>query len=83
MTAAAWPGPRRHSFATADPLEAREVLDQTFGGEVRVNVTAASITGFALTFTDAGSFTVGDLTMPGDLAFGITGQDTICVATML
>jgi AraC-like DNA-binding protein len=83
MSAAAWPGPQQHSFTTADPLEAREILDQAFGGRVRVNVTAASITGFALTLTDAGSFTVGDLTAPGDLAFGITGQDTICVATML
>jgi AraC-like DNA-binding protein len=83
MTAGAWAGPQRHSFATADPLEAREVLDQTFGGRLRVNVTAASITGFALTLTDAGSFTVCDLTLPGDLTFGTTGQDTIRVATML
>ncbi|HEX4253449.1 MAG TPA: helix-turn-helix transcriptional regulator [Streptosporangiaceae bacterium] len=83
MAAAAWPGPQRHSFTTADPVEAREVLDQAFGGRVRVNVTAASITGFALTLTDAGSFTVCDLMLPGDLGFGVTGQDTIRVATML
>ena len=83
MAAAARPGPQRHSFTTADPLEAREVLDQTFGGRLRVNVTAARITGFTLTLTDAGSFTVGDLTLPGDVAFGTTGEDAICVATML
>ena len=40
MSAAAWPGPQQHSFTTADPLEAREILDQAFGGRVRVNVTA-------------------------------------------
>jgi AraC-like DNA-binding protein len=83
MTATAWPGPQRRSFTTADPLEAREALDQIFGSRVRVDVTAASITGFALTLTDAGSFTVGDLTLPGDLTFGITGQGTINVATIL
>jgi AraC-like DNA-binding protein len=83
MAAAASPGPKRHSFTTADPLEAREALDQTLGGRVRVNLTDARITGFAVTLTDAGSFSVGDLTLPGDLTFGMTGQDAISVATML
>jgi AraC-like DNA-binding protein len=83
MAAAASPGPKRHSFTTADPLEARQALEQTLGGRVRVNLTDARITGFAVTLTDAGSFSVGDLTLPGDLTFGMTGQDAISVATML
>ena len=67
MTATARPGPQRHEFTTTDPMQAREYLDQAFGTRLLLRSSRDSMTRLAATLTDTGSFTVSDLTLPGDL----------------
>ena len=83
MTATAWPGPQRHEFSTTDPLLAREYLDQAFGSQLLVRSSRDAFTRLDATLTDAGPFTVSDLTLPGDLTFTTTGSDEILITTML
>jgi AraC-like DNA-binding protein len=81
MTATAWPGPQRHEFTTTDPMQAREYLDQAFGTRLLLRSSRDSMTRLAATLTDAGSFTVSDLTLPGDLTLDVTGSDTVVIGT--
>ena len=82
MTATPWPGPQRHEFSTTDPELAREFLNQTYGMQVLVS-NREGMTRLAATLTDAGPFTVSDMTLPGDLTFGITGSDTVSIDTVI
>ena len=82
MTATPWPGPQRHEFSTTDPELAREFLNQTYGMQVLVS-NREGMTRLAATVTDAGPFTVSDMTLPGDLTFGITGSDTVSIDTVI
>jgi AraC-like DNA-binding protein len=41
------------------------------------------MTRLAATLTDTGSFTVSDLTLPGDLTLDVTGSDTVVIGTMI
>jgi AraC-like DNA-binding protein len=41
------------------------------------------MTRLAATRTDAGPFTVTDVTLPGDLTFGTTGSDTVSIDTVI
>ena len=83
MTATPWPGPQRHEFSTTDPELAREFLHQTFGSRLLVRSSSDAFTRVAVTVTDAGPFTVSDVTLPGDLTFGTTGSDTVAVGTLV
>ena len=83
MTATPWPGPQRHEFSTTDPELAREFLNQTYGIQVLVNNVPEDMTRLAATLTDAGPFTVSDVTLPGDLTFGTTGSDTVSIDTVI
>jgi AraC-like DNA-binding protein len=83
MTATPWPGPQRHEFSTTDPELAREFLNQTYGLQVLVSNLPEDMTRLAATLTDAGPFTVSDLTLPGDLTFGTTGSDTVSIDTVI
>ena len=83
MTATPWPGPQRHEFSTTDPELAREFLNQTYGIQVLVSNVRAGMTRLAATRTDAGPFTVSDVTLPGDLTFGTTGSDTVSIDTVI
>ncbi|HEY4465946.1 MAG TPA: AraC family transcriptional regulator [Streptosporangiaceae bacterium] len=80
---ATWTGPQRHEFTTTDPLLAREFLDEAFGSQLLVRGGRDSMTRVAATLTDAGPFTVSDLTLPGDLTFRTTGSDVVAVGTIL
>lgn len=82
MTATPWPGPQRHELSTTDPELAREFLNQTYGMQVLVS-NREGMTRLAATVTDAGPFTVSDMTLPGDLTFGITGSDTVSIDTVI
>lgn len=82
MTATPWPGPQGHEFSTTDPELAREFLNQTYGMQVLVS-NREGMTRLAATVTDAGPFTVSDMTLPGDLTFGITGSDTVSIDTVI
>ena len=83
MTATPWPGPQRHEFSTTDPELAREFLNQTYGIQVLVSNVRKGMTRLAATLTDAGPFTVSDVTLPGDLTFGTTGSDTVSIDTVI
>ena len=83
MTATPWPGPQRREFTTTDPELAREFLDQAFGSQLLVRSSRDSRTRVAATVTDAGSFTVSAVTLPGDLTFGTTGSDTVSIDTVI
>jgi AraC-like DNA-binding protein len=83
MTATARPGPQRHEFTTTDPMQAREYLDQAFGTRLLLRSSRDSMTRLAATLTDTGSFTVSDLTLPGDLTLNVTGSDTVVIGTMI
>ena len=83
MTATPWPGPQRHEFSTTDPELAREFLNQTYGIQVLVSNVREGMTRLAATRTDAGPFTVSDVTLPGDLTFGTTGSDTVSIDTVI
>lgn len=83
MTATPWPGPQRHEFSTTDPELAREFLNQTYGIQVLVSNVREGMTRLAATLTDAGPFTVSDVTLPGDLTFGTTGSDTVSIDTVI
>jgi len=83
MTATPWPGPQRHEFSTTDPELAREFLNQTYGLQVLVSNLPEDMTRLAATLTDAGPFTVSDVTLPGDLTFGTTGSDTVSIDTVI
>jgi AraC-like DNA-binding protein len=83
MTATPWPGPQRDEFSTTDPELAREFLNQTYGIQVLVSNVPEGMTRLAATLTDAGPFTVSDVTLPGDLTFGTTGSDTVSIDTVI
>jgi AraC-like DNA-binding protein len=83
MTATPWPGPQRHEFSTTDPELAREFLNQAYGIQVLVSNVRERMTRLAATLTDAGPFTVSDVTLPGDLTFGTTGSDTVSIDTVI
>ena len=83
MTATAWPGPQRHEFTTTDPMQAREYLEQAFGTRLLFRSSRDSMTRLAATLTNAGSFTLSDLTLPGDLTLDVTGSDTIVIGTII
>lgn len=83
MTATPWPGPQRHEFSTTDPELAREFLNQAYGIQVLVSNVREGMTRLAATRTDAGPFTVSDVTLPGDLTFGTTGSDTVSIDTVI
>ena len=83
MTATPWPGPQRHEFSTTDPELAREFLNQTYGTRLLLRSSRDSMTRLASTLTDAGSFTVSDLTLPGDLTLDVTGLDTVVIGSMI
>jgi AraC-like DNA-binding protein len=83
MTATARPGPQRHEFTTTDPMQAREYLDQAFGTRLLLRSSRDSMTRLAATLTDTGSFTVSDLTLPGDLTLNVTGSDTVVIGTII
>jgi AraC-like DNA-binding protein len=83
MTATPWPGPQRHEFSTTDPELAREFLEQAYGSRLLVRSSRDAFTRVAVTVTDAGPFTVSDVTLPGDLTFGTTGSDTVAVGTIV
>jgi hypothetical protein len=64
-------------------MQAREYLDQAFGTRLLLRSSRDSMTRLAATLTDTGSFTVSDLTLPGDLTLNVTGSDTVVIGTII
>ena len=83
MIAATFHGPRRSHFATSDPLEARDFLDRTYGGRLRLDGLGGGEPLVTVDRVDTDAFSVTDLRMAADLAFQISGQDELMINTVL
>jgi hypothetical protein len=83
VTAGEWRGPQRREYSTTDPDLMREVIGQVYGGVVLTTRNRNSISGFALTQVDAGSFTANSVTLPGELGFRVRGQGSVLVTTVV
>jgi AraC-like DNA-binding protein len=83
VTAGEWRGPQRREYSATDPELMREVIGQVYGGATLTTRNRASTTGFALTQVDAGSFSANSATLPGRLAYGVRGQGTVVVTTLI
>jgi AraC-like DNA-binding protein len=81
--AAGWSGPQRLAFSTADPLRAREFLDDTYGGRLLVASACNGGMALAVSHVDAGSFALSDLTLAADLTFTVTGRDAVVISTVI
>lgn len=74
----------RTDFSTSDPQEAREVIDQVYGGRLRVGTsTNAGSWRVSVNQLRAGEVVSTDLDMPVDLFFEIVGRDQFTFTTML
>jgi AraC-like DNA-binding protein len=65
----------RTEFATHDPAELREVIDQGFGSRLQLAVPRRRDWRATLTHVDAGSFTSTETRLPADLTFINDGHD--------
>lgn len=74
--------PKRSKFATTDPEAAREFLHRTYGGRLRISRPRNIPLVVSLTHFDAGQFSCSHVTVPGELIFKITGQDSVTVYTV-
>jgi AraC-like DNA-binding protein len=76
------PGLHRDEFTTDDLAEAREFLNQVYGGRlVRASLRAGSPV-LTVSYTGAGSFAVSDVTLPADLTFAVDPSDQVIVSTL-
>jgi AraC-like DNA-binding protein len=73
--------PRRIKYATSDPAEAREFLEQMYGSDLRV--AAPRDTSWHMTFSlaDAGDFSAADIKLPAELGFTTHGRDNCMIST--
>lgn len=74
---------RRVEFTTSDQAEAREFIDEAYGGRLRLSAARDSNWSVSLSKTDAGAFSVAEATLPADLTFKITGRDRFVVTTLI
>jgi len=82
-TASGWSGPQRLAFSTADPLRAREFLDDTYGGRLLVANAGDGGMALAVSHVDTGSFALSDLTLAADVTFAVTGRDAVVISTVI
>ncbi|MGY1634932.1 helix-turn-helix transcriptional regulator [Geodermatophilus sp. SYSU D01186] len=75
--------PRRIDFATSDPVEARDFLDQAYGGRLQVRTAAETSWQVSLNRLDAGSFSSAVARLPADLTFDMVRRDELVIDTLL
>lgn len=76
--------PFRVEFATSDPDEARDAIDQTYGGAgLRVRGPADGDWSVSFSLVDAGLFSSSVLKLPGDIDFTVEGHDEVLVTMFL
>jgi len=71
---------RRHEYATSDPGEARELIDNLFGGRLQLKASPDTRWEASVRMLDAGAFSISDVTVPADLTFDLTGQDDVLIS---
>lgn len=74
---------RRVKFTTSDQAEAREFIDQAYGGRLTLSAKRDSNWRVSLNKADAEAFSVAEVTLPADLTFKVTGRDGFVVNTLL
>ncbi|MBO0708354.1 MAG: helix-turn-helix transcriptional regulator [Candidatus Dormibacteraeota bacterium] len=83
MTAPIRPSIVRSDFSTSDALEAREVIDQVYGGRLRVGRVRDGDLRVRVNQMQAAGIVSTDLDLPVDLFFEIAGRDQYTFTTML
>lgn len=73
----------RSDFSTRDPLEAREVIDQVYGGRLRVGTVRDNDLRVTVNQLQAAEIVSIDLDLPVDLFFEVEGRDHFTFTTML
>ena len=76
------PDLHRDVFTTDDLAEAREFLDRVYGGRLLTASLQARGPVLAVSYTEAGSFAVSDVTLPADLTFAVDPSDQVIVSTV-
>jgi AraC-like DNA-binding protein len=74
---------RRIEFASSDPLEIRDFLHRVRGGEVLLTGTRDRGWRVSLTQVNAGAFSSGQMRLPGDITFRMSGRDEVVIHTIL
>ena len=74
---------RRIEFTTSDQAEAREFIDQAYGGRLTLSAARDGNWRVSLSKADAGAFSVAEATLTADLTFKFTGRDHFVVNTLL
>ncbi|MGY1742951.1 MULTISPECIES: helix-turn-helix transcriptional regulator [unclassified Blastococcus] len=72
--------PRRHEYATSDPGEARELIDDLFGGRLQLKASPDTRWEASVRMLDAGAFSISDVMVPADLTFDLAGQDDVLIS---
>ncbi|MGY1663731.1 hypothetical protein ACI78Q_21075 [Geodermatophilus sp. SYSU D00705] len=71
---------RRHEYATSDPGEARELIDDLFGGRLQLKASPDTRWEASVRMLDAGAFSISDVMVPADLTFDLAGQDDVLIS---
>jgi AraC-like DNA-binding protein len=74
--------PQRTSFSTADPVEARDFLDQAFGGDLQIASHRDTSWQLSVTRVDTGQFTSSAVALPAELKVGVHGIDEVIVNSL-
>jgi AraC-like DNA-binding protein len=77
------PSPERISFATEDPLEAREHMDEAFGARLKVEASAATVLPISFDQIEVGPVTVADLRVPFAVDAELAGEDSYIFTILL
>jgi AraC-like DNA-binding protein len=77
------PSPERISFATEDPLEAREHIDEAFGARLKVEASAATVLPISFDQIEVGPVAVADLRVPFAVDAELAGEDSYIFTILL
>ncbi|MGX5653604.1 helix-turn-helix transcriptional regulator [Geodermatophilus nigrescens] len=83
MTTETLTPPRRISFATTDPVEARDFLDRAYGGQLQVRGTPDTDWRVSTSQVDAGVFSSAVVQVPADLTFDMVRRGDLVINALL
>jgi AraC-like DNA-binding protein len=74
---------RRTEFSTCDQAEAREFIDEAYGGRLTLSAARDGNWRVSLSKADAGAFSVAQAALSADLTCKVTDRDRFVVTTLL
>jgi AraC-like DNA-binding protein len=74
---------RRIEFTTPDQAEAREFIEQAYGGRLKLRPSRGTSWRVSLSKADAEDFSTAEVTLPASLTFKLTGRDRVIINTLL